>query len=149
MEKFSSWLNMVAAVLLTICVAIAFFNVVLRYVFRSPFAWGEEVTLLLLVGFVYLPQMKLQLNAEQLMLTVINSKRLVGILDVVTSIFTVILLGPLVQAAWKTITFNYKVKTVTNVLGLPMWLIYIIPGAMLIFMIMATAIRVICGWRQA
>lgn len=42
------------AYLLIIMVAITFVQVVMRFVFSSPFSWAEEITLMLLVWFGYL-----------------------------------------------------------------------------------------------
>lgn len=44
----------VCALLLAIMIAITFVQVVMRFVFRSPFSWSEEVTLMILVWFGYL-----------------------------------------------------------------------------------------------
>ena len=45
---------MVCSVLLVLMLMVTFVQVVMRFVFNSPFSWSEEVTLMLLVWFGYI-----------------------------------------------------------------------------------------------
>ena len=48
-ERFLEWERMVCSVLLVLMLMVTFVQVVMRFVFNSPFSWSEEVTLMLLV----------------------------------------------------------------------------------------------------
>jgi TRAP-type C4-dicarboxylate transport system permease small subunit len=54
LDKFCYILKWIAGILLLAMLAITFIQVVLRYVFKNPFSWAEEVTLAMLIWFGYI-----------------------------------------------------------------------------------------------
>ncbi|HWP50718.1 MAG TPA: TRAP transporter small permease [Clostridia bacterium] len=54
MDKVINFKRNICAVLLIIMTSITFVQVVMRFVFRAPFSWAEEVTLMFLVWFGYI-----------------------------------------------------------------------------------------------
>lgn len=54
LDKFVQMERNVCAYLLIVMVLITFIQVILRFIFRAPFSWAEEVTLMILVWFGYL-----------------------------------------------------------------------------------------------
>lgn len=53
-DKFAEMERYICCFFLIILVAITFLQVVMRFLFNSPFSWAEEVTLMFLVWFGYL-----------------------------------------------------------------------------------------------
>ncbi len=54
LDKVIHFKRYICAVLLIIMTSITFVQVVMRFVFRAPFSWSEEVTLMFLVWFGYI-----------------------------------------------------------------------------------------------
>ncbi len=54
LDKLVEFKRHICALLLTIMLAITFVQVVMRFVFRAPFSWSEEATLMFLVWFGYI-----------------------------------------------------------------------------------------------
>jgi TRAP-type C4-dicarboxylate transport system permease small subunit len=144
LEKYlSSLLKNIGTICLVSCVGIGFINVVFRYALRSPLRWGEEVTLLLLIGCVYLPQMENELTGGQLNVTLIQSKRFGWVLEMIVSGITVALLASIARVGWRIIVRNYEMGTFTYVIGLPMWVIYGVLELMIVLMILASVTRAV------
>lgn len=53
-DKFANMERYICCFLLIILVAITFLQVLMRFLFKSPFSWSEEATLMFLVWFGYL-----------------------------------------------------------------------------------------------
>lgn len=54
LNKFIEWEKLVCILLLAVMLAVCFIQVVMRYVFNKPFAWSEEVILVLLIWFGFI-----------------------------------------------------------------------------------------------
>jgi len=121
-----TWCEWVGAILLTLCTLITFSNVWLRYAFRSPLQWGEEVTILLLLGFVYITQFSNEINGDQIRLTLlrVKSKTVEKIITAITSLVTLAVLVTLVVYGWQVVQLNVMLGVKTNVTRLPLWIFY-------------------------
>jgi len=125
-KQIGIWCEWVGALLLTLCTLITFSNVWLRYVFRSPLQWGEEVTLLLLLGFVYITQFSNEINGDQIRLTILSVKNKTAgkVITAITSIVTVAVLITLVIYGWQVVQLNTMLGVKTNVTRIPLWIFY-------------------------
>jgi C4-dicarboxylate transporter DctQ subunit len=136
LKKAASFLNVLGAGALVICTAISFLNVVSRYVFNSPFSWGDELTVLMLAWFVYLPQPALECEDKQLQLTVVYNAvgpRVRVVFNLLRSLVTAAIGLFICYWGYKVIMMNYGLAGKTMALRLPLWIIYIVlPLSMLL-----------------
>lgn len=125
-KQVGTWCEWVGAILLTLCTLITFINVWLRYAFSSPLQWGEEVTLLLLLGFVYITQFSNELKGDQIRLTILSvkNKTLEKAVSVINSVIIVAVLVTLVIYGWQVIQMNYTLGVKTNVTRISLWIFY-------------------------
>lgn len=136
LKKIASFFSVLGAGVLVICTAISFVNVVSRYVFNSPFTWGDELTVLMLGWFVYLPQPALESDNKQLQLTVVYNAvgpRVRLVFNVLRSLVTAGLGLFICYWGFRLIQMNYELGGTTMALRLPLWIIYLIlPVSMLL-----------------
>ena len=74
LERISTGFTWAGVALLTAATGILFANVVFRYLLAEPFAWAEELTALMQMWFVFLPQAWIEARNEHLFLTVLTSR---------------------------------------------------------------------------
>jgi TRAP-type C4-dicarboxylate transport system permease small subunit len=136
LKKAASFLNVLGAGALVMCTVISFVNVVARYVFNSPFSWGDELTVLMLAWFVYLPQAALEYGDKQLQLTVVYNavgRRVRLVFNILRSLVTAAMGLSICYWGYKVIMMNYELAGKTMALRLPLWITYIIlPLSMLL-----------------
>lgn len=125
-KQIGIWCEWVGAILLTLCTLITFTNVWLRYAFRSPLQWGEEVTILLLLGFVYITQFSNELKGDQIRLTLLSvkNKTFNKVITIINSAVTIAVLVTLVIYGWQVIQMNYTLGVKTNVTRISLWIFY-------------------------
>jgi len=70
-DKIISPLNICSILFLVVSVTITFINVLLRYVFKSPFHWADELATLSLVAMVFLPIAVIEKSGDHLRLTIL------------------------------------------------------------------------------
>ena len=70
-DKIISALNILSIFFLVVSVAVTFMNVLLRYVFKSPFHWADELATLSLVAMVFLPIAVIEKTGDHLRLTIL------------------------------------------------------------------------------
>lgn len=125
-KQIGIWCEWVGAILLMLCTLITFSNVWLRYIFRSPLQWGEEVTILLLLGFVYITQFSNELKGDQIRLTVFSVKNqtISKVITALNSVVSIAVLLTLVVYGWQVIQLNSMLGVKTNVTQIPLWIFY-------------------------
>ena len=105
-----------------------FINVVMRYVFSQAIPWASELTLLLFVWFVWLAipyATKLNTHARVSFIQDWLSPRNKALLNILLSLFTVVICVSIVLAAIEFLGHN-AVRGKTGLLvPYPMWLFYI------------------------
>ncbi len=136
LKKISSFLNVMGAVGLFICTAISFINVISRYIFKSPFSWGDELSVLMLAWFVYLPQPALESTNKQLQMTVLYNAvggRVRRVFDILRSLVTTCLSLFICYWSCDLILMNYELGGRTMALRLPLWITYLILPISMLF----------------
>lgn len=134
-NRVSHILKIFSIIFLSISVSITFINVVLRYVFKSPIFWADELATLSLIAMVFLPLAFVEKTSGHLQVTALllilgkNQKLFCEYLRVIASIFVgmyVVLYGfPLVYQ-------NYLMSIKTIALKVPTALTFsVIPIAFL------------------
>ena len=147
-KQIGAWCEWVGAILLTLCTLITFSNVWLRYIFKSPLQWGEEVTVLLLLGFVYITQFSNEINGDQIRMTVfsVKNKTVNKVITAINSVVTIAVLITLVIYGWQVIQLNIMLGIKTNVTQVPLWIFYGILSLSFLGMAVARAVFAISAF---
>ena len=127
-RKLMAILDNMACVLLALITAFGFINVVLRYVFARPISWSEEMSVLGLAWMVYLSQGLLEADNDQLRMTALYRAmgwKIRHIVNGLRSALTIGVSGYLLYAGLKLTYRNYSMQTVTQSLGLPLWIAFL------------------------
>lgn len=127
-RKLMVLLDHMACVLLALITGFGFINVLLRYVFAKPISWNEEMSVLGLAWMVYLSQGFLETDNDQLRMTALY--RVMGgkirhIVNGLRSALTIGVSGYLLYAGVKLTYRNYSMQTVTQSLGIPLWIAFL------------------------
>jgi TRAP-type C4-dicarboxylate transport system permease small subunit len=127
-RKLMALLDHMACVLLALITGFGFINVLLRYVFAKPISYNEEMSVLGLAWMVYLSQGLLEADNDQLRMTALY--RAVGwkirpIINGLRSALTIGVSGYLLYAGVKLTYRNYSMQTVTQSLGIPLWIAFL------------------------
>ncbi|WP_028991315.1 TRAP transporter small permease [Thermacetogenium phaeum] len=144
LRRILTCLDSISGVLLLVCTASAFINVVARYVFSRPFVWGEEVSVLALVWMVYLSQGLLENDNEQLAMTALYralGEKVRRAVDVLRCAVTVFLSGYLLYAGMVIVMRNGELNMTTQAIGFPLWIAYLVIPLALACMIMARLVH--------
>ena len=128
-RKVMALLDHIACVFLALITAFGFINVVLRYVFAKPLSWNEEMSVLGLAWMVYLSQGLLEADNDQLRMTALY--RVLGrktryAINGLRSVLTIGLSGYLFYAGATLSYRNYTMQTVTQSLGFPLWIAFLV-----------------------
>lgn len=128
-RKIMALLDNIAGVFLALITAFGFINVVLRYVFAKPLSWNEEMSVLGLAWMVYLSQGLLEADNDQLRMTALY--RVLGrktryAINGLRSVLTIGLSGYLFYAGARLTYRNYTMQTVTQSLGFPLWIAFLV-----------------------
>ncbi len=122
---FSRSCNDVGTLLvLPLMVVVITADVVLRYFFNAPLAWGEEINglllfLLLMLSLTYAWDMNKHIRMEILYLTLTGWRR--SFADIVTGLTGVVFFGCLGWQSWRDIEYMRKTHESTEVLHIPVW----------------------------
>lgn len=124
---FWTRLNSISGILMVLCTIIAIMNVILRYVFNSPLTWGEEINVILLAWFVFLPQGGLEATDKHLRLTILTDR--IGqtgrtILYYVRLGITLVIVFYLAYHSYNLAVSNFVANSHTMVLDIPLWIVY-------------------------
>lgn len=142
-RKLMALLDNMACVLLALITAFGFINVVLRYVFARPISWSEEMSVLGLAWMVYLSQGLLEADNDQLRMTALYRAmgwKIRQIVNGFRTALTIALSGYLLYAGAKVTYRNYNMETVTQSLGLPLWIAFLAVPVAFACIILARAI---------
>ncbi len=127
-RKLMTLLDHTACVLLAFITTFAFINVLLRYVFAKPISWNEEMSVLGLAWMVYLSQGLLETDNDQLRMTALYRAmgwKIRPIVNALRSALTIGISGYLLYAGVKLTYRNYSMETVTQSLGIPLWIAFV------------------------
>jgi len=127
-RKLMTLLDNMACVLLALITAFGFINVLLRYVFARPISWSEEMSVLGLAWMVYLSQGLLEADNDQLRMTALYramGSKIRYMVNGLRSALTIGISGYLLYAGVKLTYRNYSMETVTQSLGLPLWIAFL------------------------
>jgi TRAP-type C4-dicarboxylate transport system permease small subunit len=126
-RKLMAFLDHMACVLLALITGFGFINVVLRYVFARPISWNEEMSVLGLAWMVYLSQGLLEADNDQLRMTALYramGSKIRYVINGLRSALTIGVGGYLLYAGVKLAYRNYSMQTVTQSLGIPLWIAF-------------------------
>jgi TRAP-type C4-dicarboxylate transport system permease small subunit len=127
-RKVMAFLDHMACVLLALITGFGFINVVLRYIFARPISWNEEMSVLGLAWMVYLSQGLLEADNDQLRMTAlyrVMGSKIRYVINGLRSALTVGVGGYLLYAGLKLTYRNYSMETVTQSLGIPLWIAFL------------------------
>jgi len=145
---FSNLLYSISIVLLCVFTALAFINVIARYVFLKPYAWTEEITTILFVVGIYLNQVRLEVLDKQLSVSYVSSKiknkAVSKVLFVVQRLVVIGLWSLILKEAVPVIMRNYAFETASVILRIPMWTVYTVV-AVVIFTVVLINIQKVLG----
>jgi TRAP-type C4-dicarboxylate transport system permease small subunit len=145
-KKFLRFLEIISVILLIACTINGFVNVIARYVFAKPFAWSEEMGVLMMVWIVYLFQGVLEIQNDQLRLTVLYNvvgKKGHYVINTFRTILTIVMSCFIVVSGIGIVARNYALKVATQALNFPVWIAFLsIPVAFALVII----IRIIDPW---
>jgi len=126
-RKVMVFFENIACVLLVLITVFGFVNVVLRYVFAMPISWNEEMSVLALAWMVYLSQGLLEADNNQLRMTALF-RLLKGkprtVINIFRSLLTIGISVCFLYAGAQLAYRNYAMETVTQSLGVPLWIAY-------------------------
>jgi TRAP-type C4-dicarboxylate transport system permease small subunit len=146
MKKFLGFLDTISIVLLIGCTINGFINVIARYLFAKPFAWSEEMGVLMMVWIVYLSQGVLEIQNDQLRLTVLYNvvgKKGHHVINTFRTILTIVMSCYIVVSGVGIVARNYALKVATQALNFPVWIAFLsIPVAFALVAI----IRIVDPW---
>jgi TRAP-type C4-dicarboxylate transport system permease small subunit len=127
-SKLMEAMNTVGYILLAVMTVFTFMNVVMRYLFARPLAWSEEVSVFCLVWCVYLSQGLLEMENDQLRMTVLYrfmGRKVRLAINGLRSALTIGLCGYILYGGVQIVQRNYAMKTVTQALEFPLWIPYL------------------------
>ena len=117
----------VASLALVALIALTFVGVIMRYIFNAPFAWQEEVQLMLIVWVTFLGGRYAFVTGSHCAIDVVVEmfpKKVQRYFDLVIMAIVVIVLSYTGWQAFKYIMQMYNTNRVTNMLHIPYALIY-------------------------
>ena len=119
------WAGIVLVVITTVDV---FINVVFRYLLSSPITWSDEIAVLMQVWFVFLPQIWLEFNDDQLYLTILTERITNARFRQIQKMAKLILIPCvyffLAFYGFRFLLQSYQLETKTFILELPFWVVY-------------------------
>ena len=128
--------HVILAALLMILTALSFFNVVLRYAFRSGISWSDELCryCLILSGFFSIPcWIRYQTGIKVDAVTALLPKRAKGNLTLITNVIMIAFLGFMCRGTWLTIRDAASVGQKSPALQMPM--VYLYDAVMVAFVL--------------
>ncbi len=128
-SRVRKMLELFSCLMLCVCTASAFYGAIVRYVFNNPVKWVEELSALSLVWMVLSYQFKLEVENDQLSMSVLFDRmpgKLRKIITYVQHILVILIFGYLLVPAFNIVQRNYMMTTTTQGLGLPIWIAYLI-----------------------
>ncbi len=146
MKRFMRFLEAISILLLIGCTINGFINVIARYLFSKPFAWSEELGVLMMIWIVYLSQGILEIQNDQLRLTILYN--VVGrkgryAINIFRTILTVGMGCFIVSSGIGIVIRNYTLKIATQALNFPLWIAFLsVPTAFALVSI----VRIIDPW---
>ena len=133
----------IAVIFLVICTVTAFVNTVMRYVFKMPINFSEELCVISLIWLVFASLLLLERNNEHLNMTALYNvlpKKVQTVLNVIRSFLTIGLAAWLCSAGFTVVNRNFSLNTNTQVLDWPYGFVYlIIPVAFALVLIIRLA----------
>jgi TRAP-type C4-dicarboxylate transport system permease small subunit len=133
---------------LTAATGILFANVVFRYLLAEPFAWAEELTALMQMWFVFLPQAWIEARNEHLFLTVLTSRITHAgtnrILQLARSIGIILVNSYLVYYGTKVVLQGYRFGSKTYTLEFPFWIVYAVLPVSLALVVLVRVLDPFC-----
>jgi len=127
---------------------ILFANVVFRYLLAEPFAWADELTALMQMWFVFLPQAWIESRDEHLRLTILTSRithaGITKILQVARSVGIIVINSYLVYYGTKVVLQSYQFGNRTYTLEIPLWIVYAILPVSLALVVLVRLLDPFC-----
>jgi TRAP-type C4-dicarboxylate transport system permease small subunit len=124
---------------LCLCTATAVINTIMRYIFKNPLNWSEELCVISLIFIVFtsLPQLEKQ-NDHLCMTALYNalSPKIKKVLGVIRSILTIAVCAWLCKAGIDVAMRNFNMNIKTQVMDLPYGIIYMIIPASFVLIIL-------------
>lgn len=117
-----------ASVLFVCFIALMFYNVVMRYVFKNALPWAEEATLLLFVWFVWFSipyATKLASNARVGVLQDLLPQRVKAGLNLLLDAFSILIFVTIISAAIDFLNHSAVRGKTGLLIPYPMWLFYL------------------------
>jgi len=114
---------------LVICTLTAFVNTVMRYIFKMPINFSEELCVLTLIFLVFSSLLRLERDNEHLNMTVLYNvfpEKVQDVVNVVRSIVTIVLSVCLSYAGFVVVNMNFINNTRSQVLDWPYGVVYLI-----------------------
>ncbi len=137
-----SWSYSISAVLLALATGLVFLNIVFRDLFTAPIPWAEELSVLLLIMMIFVSQVFLEIENEQLAITFLSAKWRgpLGrrILRTANGLIVIVVYGALTRAGLAIVITNYRLKSTTPVLQLPLFMIFSV--------VTAVAFLIVVNW---
>jgi TRAP-type C4-dicarboxylate transport system permease small subunit len=112
-------------ILLPLMIAVVTLDVVLRYVFRAPLLWGEEVNGLLLILLLFFSVTQCWKEDKHVRMTMIYSRlkgRMLAIANVATALSAMIYFGLLGIQCLRNIPYMIKTHEIADESRIPIWL---------------------------
>lgn len=150
-NKIRNVLELFSCFMLCVCTMSAFYGAIVRYVFNNPVKWVEELSALSLVWMVLSYQFKLEVENDQLSMSVLFDRmpaKLRKVLSYVQHVIVILIFGYLLLPSFHIVQRNYLMATTTQGLGLPIWLAYLIMPFYFITSILVKISKLIFGNQQ-
>lgn len=146
MKRLLSYLEAISILLLIACTLNGFVNVIARYIFAKPLAWSEELGVLMMIWIVFLSQGILEIQNDQLRLTILYN--VVGtkgryVINTFRTILTTAMSCLIVSAGIGIVTRNYVLKVTTQALNFPLWIAFM---SLPVAFVLVLAIRIMDPW---
>jgi C4-dicarboxylate transporter DctQ subunit len=131
----------IAAAALLVIVALNATNIILRYIFFSPFPWSEEAMLYLMIFGVYTGAVSVAWQQAHIRIDAFLNFAPPGrrrILEIVSSLVLAAILAPVVLASYRVANLLFQFGQRSDALHLPMWIPQgIIPTSLLLIVVMS------------
>lgn len=132
LSRFLHWLDsnleeFFMVVFLVALTCIMMFQVVMRYVFKSPVTWAEEACRYCFVYSVMLATGYCIRRGSMLKVDVVIRmfpERVTHLLDIVAQVLAIVFCAIMLGPAIRVVASAYKVGNVSSALELPMWILY-------------------------
>lgn len=142
-STITSVTDAISVFFLCVCTVTAFLNAVMRYVFKMPLHFSEELCVISLICIVFMSLPQLERNNDHLSMTALYnlfSPKLKTVMGVFRSIITIAISAWLAKAGIDVVLRNFSMNNKTQVLDWPYGIIYtVIPIAFVVIILIRLA----------